>query len=126
MVDRNLRPGDLLTRLDAAPQRLGGRIARVVQEEVRSHLLVGVHDLADQVRSGLLPVPEVRRGDQPLDVELVGVEHQPDERLPVIGFGDASGQAADVGEDDQPGLETSCASEGAGVRARMTGMSKSF
>ena len=75
-----------------------------MKEKVRPHLLIGVHDLADQVRSGLLPVPEVRRGDQSLDVELVGVEHQPDERLAVIGFGNASGQAADVGQDDQPGL----------------------
>ena len=70
--------------------------------KVWPYLLIGVHDLADQVRSGLLPVPEVRRGDQPLDVELVGVEHQPDERLTVIGFGNSSGQAADVGQDDQP------------------------
>ena len=36
---RNLQPGDFLPRLDAAPQHLGGRIARVMLEQVRSHLL---------------------------------------------------------------------------------------
>src|SRR4051812_36128246 len=73
-------------------------------QKVGTHFLVGVYNLVDQIRSGLLPVPKVRRGDQRLDVKLVGVEHQPYERLAVIGFGDTSGQAADVGQNDQPML----------------------
>ena len=100
----HLRPGDRLPRLDAAPQALGGRVAGVVQEQVGPHLLVGVHDLADQVGPDLLAVAQVRRGDQALDVEVVRVEHQADERLAVVGLGDPGGQAADVRQDDQAGL----------------------
>src|SRR5262249_51810698 len=36
-------------------------------------------------------------------VELVGVEHQPDQGLAVVRLGDPGGQAADVRQNEQPG-----------------------
>ena len=72
-----------------------------MQNQIGLNRCVSVDNLPDQIRSSRLTVNEVRRGNQCLDFELVGVEHQPDERLAVVGFGDSGGQAADVGEYDQ-------------------------
>jgi hypothetical protein len=48
---------------------MGGGIARIVQQEVRSHFLVRVQNLADQIRSCLPSVSKARTGDQPFDLE---------------------------------------------------------
>ena len=74
-----------------------------MEGEIGPDLGVGVQDPSDQVRSGRLPVAEVRGGDQTLEVELVGVEHQADQGLAVVRLGDPGGQAADVRQDGQAG-----------------------
>jgi hypothetical protein len=103
LLDGDLRAGDGLAGPDDAPERLGGGVAVVVEEEVRAGRLVGVDDPAYEVGPGLLAVAKVGGGDEGLDVEVVGIEHQADERLAVVGLGLAGFQAADVGEDDQAG-----------------------
>ena len=75
--------------VDAGQEVAGVGEARVVAQQARADRAVGVHDLADEVRAGdLLPEFAGRPrsgGDQSLDLELAGVDHQADHRLLVVG-----------------------------------------
>ena len=72
-----------------------------MQAQVGLNFGVSVNDLTDEVGTSGLLVSEVGGCDQAFDVEVVRVKHQADERLAVIGLGDAGLEAADVGEDDE-------------------------
>ena len=86
--------------LDRREQVLGGGIAVGVLPQAGKHLAVCLDGLADEVGAGRGLLQLARRagggGDEALDVELIGVEHQADHRLLVVGV------AADVGEHDEP------------------------
>lgn len=64
---------------------------------------VGVDGLVDEVGADGLPVAEVGGGDEAFEVEFARVKEEADEGLAVVGFLDAGGEAADVGEDDDAG-----------------------
>src|SRR5581483_152159 len=71
-----------VSRFDAVEQMLFGGIAGSVLQQVVTHLPVGLDDLSDQLRSNDILLQLARstgsRGDQPFDVELVAVQHEPD------------------------------------------------
>jgi hypothetical protein len=79
-----------------------------MQREVGLHFFVGVDDGVDEIRTDVVLLPTGSRGDDALDVDLVGVEQKPHERLLVVGVG------AHVGEDENAGL-FSGSERGAGV-----------
>ena len=47
---------------------------------------VGLDDLADPPRRGLVALVDRRRGDQALDVEVVRICQEPHHRLRIVGF----------------------------------------
>ena len=68
----------------------------------------------DHLEDVLAAAGAVRRRDQPLDVEHVGIEEEVHHRLEVVGIG-----AADVGRDDHAwavGATGRCGDGGAGLR----------
>ena len=63
--------------------------------EAGAHLVIGGQYGADRFRCDTRLLVDRRRGDQALDIDFIGVEQKPDERLLVVRV------RLDVGQDDQ-------------------------
>jgi len=68
-----------------------------VLAEIGDYLLIGFDSAPDEVLARARPEVRGGRGDQALDVEFVGVNEEPDQRLLVVRL------IREVGEDDHPG-----------------------
>jgi hypothetical protein len=79
---------------DDALQRLRGRKTRLVLEQPRPDLVVGVDQRVDHIRPNLVPHPRRCRRDQPLDIEVIRVHEEPNHGHLVVRL------VRDVGHDD--------------------------
>ena len=87
------RTGFDCTLFADSPQGVGRRIAGGIRLQVREVRGVAIDDLQEM----LLAAGPVRRRDQPLDVEHVGVDEEVHHRLEIVGIG-----AADVRRNEDP------------------------
>jgi hypothetical protein len=55
-----------------------------VLHEVGTHLAVGLQPFLDQLRVDTVTEPRRRHRSQPLDIELVGIEQEADERFGIV------------------------------------------
>jgi hypothetical protein len=76
-------------------ERFSRRKAGAVFQQVVAHLRVGVELAMDEVHAGGLTQPGAGGGDQASEIELVGIDQQPDHGLFVVRL------VRDVGEDEE-------------------------
>ena len=81
--------------LDQRLQLFVGGVICPVLAQIGQHLAVGVHGLMNKIGPGVLVMTVAEPGAQTLDLEVAGIEKEPNHGLPVVRV------AANVGHDDQ-------------------------
>ena len=87
--DGEQTPGVVFRRDErvAIAQALGELgVARIVPAQVGEHLTVSVETASDQFQPRVLGMVPRGRGDQPFDVDVVGVDQQADHGLRIVGL----------------------------------------